>query len=72
MARDTTAATLRAAELKRARTHCPQGHEYNEVHTYVKKSGHRCCRTCMNEQHRDARAAEARARLATFVRTFGA
>ena len=28
------------------RTHCPQGHPYDELNTYVTKNGHRQCRTC--------------------------
>lgn len=32
------------------RTHCPQGHEYNEVNTYIATHGRRRCRTCLREQ----------------------
>lgn len=28
------------------RTHCPQGHPYDEANTYVSKKGYRCCRKC--------------------------
>ena len=28
------------------KTHCPQGHEYNEKNTYINKSGSRMCREC--------------------------
>ena len=39
-----------------ARTHCPQGHEYDEANTYT-WSGHRCCRAChkASEQRRKAK-----------------
>lgn len=29
------------------KTHCPQGHEYDEANTY-RWNGRRFCRTCMN------------------------
>jgi hypothetical protein len=29
-----------------AKTHCPQGHPYDEVNTYVRASGQRVCRRC--------------------------
>jgi hypothetical protein len=28
------------------RTHCPQGHPYDEANTYVNARGHRQCRAC--------------------------
>jgi len=31
---------------RRARTHCPQGHEYTEENTYVTPKGSRSCRAC--------------------------
>ena len=39
-----------------SRTHCPQGHEYDEKNTYVWRS-ERYCRTCGNARHRARRAA---------------
>jgi hypothetical protein len=34
----------------RAKTHCPRGHEYSPVNTYINPgSGQRCCRTCRHE-----------------------
>jgi hypothetical protein len=33
----------------RAKTHCPQGHPYNEINTYVDSNGGRSCRTCRRE-----------------------
>jgi hypothetical protein len=32
-------------------THCPQGHEYDEVNTYVDPGGGRRCRTCARTVH---------------------
>lgn len=34
------------------KTHCPQGHPYDEVNTYVTRCGRRKCRTCRSEQKR--------------------
>lgn len=31
---------------QKAKTHCPQGHPYDEVNTITDKDGHRACRTC--------------------------
>lgn len=36
------------AKLNKAKTHCPKGHEYNIVNTFVHKDGRRDCRTCRN------------------------
>lgn len=33
---------------RRARTHCPQGHVYDEANTRLTKEGWRICRTCRN------------------------
>ena len=38
-------APLPSREFQTSKTHCPQGHEYNERNTYVYR-GHRCCRRC--------------------------
>lgn len=36
-----------------AKTHCPQGHEYDEENTYVGEGGsHRYCRACRREEQR--------------------
>lgn len=35
-----------AAKMQRAKTHCPQGHEYTEANTWRNSRGHRQCRTC--------------------------
>jgi hypothetical protein len=34
------------------KTHCPQGHPYDEVNTYVKPNGNRNCRKCHNAARR--------------------
>lgn len=41
-----------------AKTHCPQGHPYNEVNTYVSPQGARLCRPCHKEKKAARRAAE--------------
>jgi hypothetical protein len=33
-------------QIMAARTHCPQGHAYDEKNTYRSKLGHRGCRSC--------------------------
>ena len=38
-----------ASEFWRSKTHCPQGHPYDEVNTVVRANGHRQCRICRNE-----------------------
>lgn len=32
-------------------THCINGHERNEIHTYTNKHGHVVCRTCAHERY---------------------
>lgn len=39
-----------------SRTHCPQGHPYDALNTYIRPTGHRDCRTCKREQRRAWRA----------------
>lgn len=34
------------AQINRNKTHCPQGHPYDDRNTYITKQGHRLCRTC--------------------------
>lgn len=36
------------------RTHCPQGHPYDEANTYRKPSGARTCRTCKRDKRKAA------------------
>lgn len=35
---------------QKARTHCPQGHEYTTANTYRYRKGNRGCRTCNRER----------------------
>lgn len=42
---------------QREKTHCPQGHEYNEKNTYITSRGKRRCRAC-NREREAARRAE--------------
>ena len=44
-----------------AKTHCPQGHEYNEENTYVYLNGRRHCRTCQADANVRYRARKAAA-----------
>jgi hypothetical protein len=39
--------------INAAKTHCPEGHEYNEENTYITKKGKRNCRTCNRERNRE-------------------
>lgn len=45
-----------AGKYKRSRTHCPQGHEYDEANTYRTAVGTRNCRTCGRLSTRARRA----------------
>ena len=36
-----------------AKTHCPQGHEYNDENTYISPDGERTCRICARERTRE-------------------
>jgi hypothetical protein len=38
-----------------ARTHCPEGHPYDEVNTVINADGKRRCRTCINARARARR-----------------
>jgi hypothetical protein len=43
---------------KPRKTHCPQGHEYNEANSYVEKNGkYLHCRVCDNARHKARRNA---------------
>lgn len=44
-----------APQGQAAKTHCPQGHAYNEDNTYRPKRGGRMCRTCKRERARERR-----------------
>lgn len=49
------------ADRARARTHCPQGHLYDEANTYLLKDGRRDCRECRNQAQRNRRSAKSTA-----------
>lgn len=36
----------RVTRYEALKSHCPAGHPYDEVNTYVAKNGHRFCRAC--------------------------
>jgi hypothetical protein len=44
------------ANVRRAQTHCKNGHEFTEVNTIRKASGGRDCRQCQNAYQRRLRA----------------
>jgi len=41
------------AALQAAKTHCPQGHPYNDENTYQTPSGSRACRECRRTRSRE-------------------
>jgi hypothetical protein len=43
--------------VNRSKTRCPAGHPYAEQNTYVRRNGHRMCRTCTISRKRRYRAA---------------
>ena len=43
---------LHVVERETAKSHCPEGHPYNETNTYVTAEGHRQCRKCKAEAKR--------------------
>jgi len=43
---------LHGTHNQASKTHCPQGHLYDEVNTYVRPNGKRECRECRAEWHR--------------------
>jgi hypothetical protein len=47
-----------ADRAKRQRTHCPQGHIYDEANTYVSETGARMCRTCIRTRMAARRKAQ--------------
>lgn len=42
-----------------AKTHCPQGHPYDDENTYKTSAGRRMCRTCLRERDLARRARKA-------------
>lgn len=61
---DTTKAKIGAKNAGHAAarsaliTHCPVGHEYSEVNTYISKKNQRGCRICSRDRMRVKRAAK--------------
>lgn len=49
-------ASATVGALQRAKTHCPQNHEYTEANTYVDKRGSRNCRACARAKGRERSA----------------
>ena len=45
-------ARLLSAQVRAKITHCPCGHPYDDVNTYVTRRGERACRTCKNASSR--------------------
>lgn len=43
---------LHVSVIELQKTHCPQGHPYNEENTIIDKEGHRYCRVCRAEAQR--------------------
>jgi hypothetical protein len=39
-----------------SKTHCPDGHEYDEENTYVKPDGVRVCRKCRRRRYHERKA----------------
>lgn len=52
----------RREEGLRLKTHCPQGHPYDETNTRVERDGSRKCRTCGRKRAQERRRAKAEAR----------
>lgn len=46
--------TLRQHHYERAKTHCPQGHEYDDSNTRTTRDGKRVCRACDRARKRQA------------------
>ena len=52
--RGVTGEVARARQL--VKTHCPQGHAYDEINAHFSKDGRRYCRACSRESMRQKRA----------------
>lgn len=44
--------TNRGINWERSKTHCPKGHPYDDVNTFVEKGGWRKCRVCISVRTR--------------------
>lgn len=47
--------TAPTAKINKTKTHCPQGHPYDDANTYL-YNGHRMCKACMKDRNRQATA----------------
>lgn len=47
---------LKFAEIQKQKTHCPRGHPYDSLNTYIKKDGARMCKACRRELQQERRA----------------
>lgn len=45
-----------ARRVPRHKTHCPQGHPYDDENTYISPDGRRMCRACRNDHTGASRA----------------
>lgn len=43
------------SKTMRAKTHCKNGHEFNERNTYFKPNGNRNCKTCQKSRDKNSR-----------------
>ncbi len=43
----------RKADVMSTRTHCPKGHEYSLINTYLSPKGFRNCKACRKETNRE-------------------
>lgn len=50
------AARAKGRNARARKTHCPQGHPYDEANVYTDPRGDRQCRTCRRERNREAAA----------------
>lgn len=50
---DTEATRTAKGARNRTKTHCPQGHPYDEKNTYINTQGHRACRACRAQTERE-------------------
>lgn len=60
---DMTAKGRRGTNGSEKKTHCPQGHPYDEANTYINKQGKRECRACHSKDGRLAAKERRRAGL---------
>lgn len=54
---NTMRSPIALAAVNAAKTHCPQGHPYDEANTIVRSCGRRRCRACNTSENRQKRSA---------------